>query len=70
MDRDNDLYRWTITPHLDSQYDSFVTNCDQDANSYIKQVAEMHLWDDMPDDEGQVTRTLKVTFNPDVPNQL
>jgi len=54
-------FKWEVEPHpYEEQYDTLVTNDDQQALKAIKSAAEMWLWDS---NEGG-TRTLKVTHNP------
>lgn len=53
-------YKWEVEPHpYDSQYDTFVTDSDDDARDAILYAAEMLLWDQ--NDGGK--KTLTVTYN-------
>lgn len=53
-------WKWEITPHpYDSQYDSLVTDSDDEAREAILCAAEIYLWDTNDGEE----RVLKVVHN-------
>ena len=54
------LYKWEITPHLNSDYDYYVADDDKKALAIILEVAEEHLWDAA--EEGE-KRIMKVKLN-------
>jgi hypothetical protein len=67
MNENDKIWKWEIEPHpYDSQYDTFVTDSDNEARDAILHAAESYLWDtNEGDDDGPhgKARTLKVTHN-------
>lgn len=59
----DDLHRWEIEPHPDRDYDTLVTDSDEEARQHIADIAESHLWD--TNEPGQ-EHTMTVRMN-DVP---
>ena len=46
MDQNGKEWRWEIEPHpYDSQYDTYVTDSDEEARTTILNAAESYLWD-------------------------
>jgi hypothetical protein len=58
-------HRWEIEPSNDKEFDSYCTNSDLEALDVICEVAEQ-IWDGMPEDEGIVCKSIRITFNPRV----
>lgn len=63
MDEQGRVWKWAIEPHpYDSQFDTMVTDDDQEAKKAILYAAEAILWDQ---NDGDETKKLKVTHRPD-----
>ncbi len=70
MDNDGRVWKWAIEPHpYTNDYDTMVTDSDEEAKAAILYAAESYLWDtnDGEDDGPRgATRTLSVTHAPGV----
>jgi len=64
MDQQGRIWKWAIEPHpyKPQEYDTLVTDDDNEALKAIADVAESYLWDT---NEGPKTRTISVTHAPD-----